>query len=191
MLIASAAHVSQAADAPPQYPLMHFTPEQMQQFMNVHASAPQLSAPRQLQASFPTSLSLLSRLRYVPAERNQGGCGDCWQWAGTGVMEIAHDVQNGVHDRLSVQFINSCNDQATCCDGGWLSTLNTFYAGQGFAIPWSNNNAQFLSGNGSCSAAPCGTLATTPRYSIQSISEVTIPPMELARRKLSRTSRGL
>ena len=34
-----------------------------------------------------TSFSLLDRLNYTPSERDQGGCGNCWAWAGTGVME--------------------------------------------------------------------------------------------------------
>ena len=76
MTVLLATPVSHAVDVP-QYPLMHFTEVQKQQFTTSHRNAPQLAAPRQLQVNFASSVSLLSRLPYVPAERDQGGCGDC------------------------------------------------------------------------------------------------------------------
>jgi hypothetical protein len=163
-----------AATVPALHPLMLFSAEQKQQLMLDHVLAPQASVEKTFTKDFASSLSLLSRLPYVPAQRDQGNCGDCWQWAGTGVMEIAHDVQNGVHDRLSVQFINSCNTAKSCCVGGWLSDLAAFYSSMGYAIPWANHNAQFLSSSGSCGSAPCGSIATTPRYLISRISAVSI-----------------
>ena len=159
---------------PAEYPLMHFTREQRLGLMQAHRAAPQYSVANGLQAGFPDSLSLLSHLPYVPDERDQGGCGDCWQWAGTGVMEIAHDVQNGIHDRLSVQLLNSCNTLVSCCAGGWLTDVSTFYSSEGFAIPWTNNDAQFSSGYGSCDSAPCGSIAKTPQYPITNITTVSI-----------------
>jgi C1A family cysteine protease len=160
--------------APLSHPLMHFTPEEMQRMMVAHLQAPQMSAQKDAEKDFAGSLSLLARLPYTPAERDQRHCGDCWQWAGTGVMEIAHDVQNGIHDRLSVQFINSCQTVRSCCAGGWLSDVATFYSSKGFAVPWTNNSAQFSSTNGSCASAPCANIATTPQYGITSISAVSI-----------------
>ncbi len=160
----------------PRHPLMFLTPEQGQRMMADHLKATLLSSNGSgaQVIDFPPSFSLLSLLPYVPAQRDQGSCGNCWAWAGTGVMEIAHAVNNRVQDRLSVQFLNSCNPYISCCEAGWLANVAQFYAWQGFAIPWANNNAQFLSGSGSCSSAPCGSLATTPRYSIDVISEVGI-----------------
>jgi len=131
-------------------------------------SAPAFTWERSMQQSFASSLSLLSHLNYVPAERNQGSCGNCWQWAGTGAMEIALDVQETIYDRLSVQFINSCNPAKALCEGGWLTDFAGFYAAQGYAIPWSNTNAQWQSGNGS--NVICDTIAKTPNYGIQSIA---------------------
>jgi hypothetical protein len=163
-----------ATTVPAPHPLMHFSAEEKQQLMLDHVRAPQVSVDKTFTKDFATSLSLLSRLPYVPAQRDQGNCGDCWQWAGTGVMEIAHDVQNGVHDRLSVQFINSCNTAKSCCVPGCLSDLAAFYSSMGYAIPWANKNAQFLSSSGDCSSAPCGSIATTPRYLISQISAVSI-----------------
>jgi hypothetical protein len=131
-------------------------------------SAPQFTWERSLQQSFASSLSLLSHLNYVPAERNQGSCGNCWAWAGTGAMEIALDLQQGIHDRLSVQFINSCNAAKGSCAGGWLADFAGFYATQGYAVPWSNTNAQWQSGNGS--AVSCDTIEKIPHYGIQAIA---------------------
>jgi hypothetical protein len=67
-------------------------------------------------AELGTSMNLLDHIKYTPSERNQARCGDCWVWAGTGTMEIALDVQNGIKDRLSAQFAQSCKtDEYTCC----------------------------------------------------------------------------
>lgn len=114
------------------------------------------------------SFSLLSYLKYDPAERDQGSCKNGWAWAGTGVMEIALDVREGVSDRLSIQYISSCNTAKSCCDFGTLEDLANFYSFQGITIPWSNTNADWKNGNGSCNV-PCGSIDTWPNYGIDSI----------------------
>jgi Papain family cysteine protease/Divergent InlB B-repeat domain len=160
--------------APISHPLMHLSAEEIQQSLFAHQKAPQYSASPALDGDVKGSLSLLSWLPCVPAERDQVHCGDCWQWASTGVMEIAHSVQNGVYDRLSVQYINSCATTPNCCQGGNLDAFVGFYASKGFAVPWANANAQFQSGTGSCSSAPCGNIATSPQYPITQIAAVSI-----------------
>ncbi len=117
------------------------------------------------------SFSLLDHLEYAPIERDQGNCGDCWQWAGTGILEIAQDVQIGIKDRLSIQYMNSCGGCG--CNGGNLPDVVAFYNSTGKAIPWSNTNAHWQDGDGSCDTS-CGTIATTPYYPITSITEETI-----------------
>jgi hypothetical protein len=131
------------------------------------------------EANLGTSLSLLGHLSYVPAERNQGSCGSCWNWAGTGVLEIAHHVQNGVSDRLSPQFLNSCKlDQYACC-GGSLEMFADWYRQRGIAVPWANGNALFADAGRQCqtgsSAVSCGSIGTTPNYVINSITPVSVP----------------
>jgi C1A family cysteine protease len=156
---------------------MHLTPEQMTQMMADHLQAQPmqaLSAGVVAPPIFPPSMSLLSLLPYIPAQRDQGACGDCWAWAGTGVMEIAHNVQNGVASRLSVQLLNSCNPYVSCCAGGWLANVAQFYTNAGFAIPWNNTNGAWTSGGGDCVAA-CGSIATAPRFPITSAAVTTIP----------------
>lgn len=125
-----------------------------------------------------TSMNLLDKIQYVPNDRNQVSCGDCWVWASTGVMEIALDAQNGIKDRLSTQFLQSCKtDQYSCC-GGNPTKFADWYRGKGFMIPWSNSSASFQDGSRSCengsSLLTCGSISTTPNYPITSIQPVTI-----------------
>ena len=125
------------------------------------------------------SFSLLSHLDYIPSEYDQGSCGDCWMWAGTGVMAIALDVNNNTYDSLSVQYFNSNTAVVpgiTCCAGGDLPYLVDFYSTPGYqqAIPWSNTNANWQDGEAACKT-PGSSISTNPDYPIQSIQAVTIP----------------
>ncbi|MFC1892905.1 C1 family peptidase [Chloroflexota bacterium] len=135
---------------------------------------PQVPSPR-------GSLSLLDNLEYTPSERNQGACGNCWAWAGTGVMEIALDVQNGIEDRLSIQYLNSNYNGGSgagfACCGGWLEYVADFYTSNPQAIPWSNTNASWQDGGQSCgesTTVPAGSISTTTNYPIDSIQHQVI-----------------
>mgnify|MGYP001146459568 CR=1 FL=1 len=122
------------------------------------------------------SVSLLNHLEYTPAERDQGYCGNCWAWAGTGCLGIELDIQEEIKKRLSVQYINSCEYgviRKQCCEGGWLGDLADFYTATQKAIPWSNTNANWQSGDGSCGPA-CDFICTDPNYPISSINDATI-----------------
>jgi hypothetical protein len=153
--------------------IMPWTPKQVQELMKAERSGPQYSLPSSpiRPLGLQTSVNLYPLLSNVPSQRNQGHCGNCWAWGSTAVMEIALNVQNGIYDRLSVQFINSCNPNKACCDAGGYDDVVNFYRSQGFAIPWSNTGAGWSSGDGTCSAAPCGSIATNPRYPISNISQ--------------------
>ena len=124
-----------------------------------------------------TSMNLLGHIDYIPDDRNQGWCGNCWAWAGTGIMEVAHDVQNGVFDRLSLQFLDSCSPGFACCGGG-LGGFATWYSSMGYAVPWSNTNAEFADINRGCedgaSLVACADISTHPNYPLISIVEGTI-----------------
>ena len=127
-----------------------------------------------------TSINLLGYLYYIPSERNQGNCGDCWVWPSHGVAEIALSVQNGIKDRLSEQFLQSCKTDKYACCGGNISDFVTWYGGRGFMIPWSNTNAYYQDASRSCppdnaSGIPCSNLSTSPNYPITFIQTVTIP----------------
>jgi hypothetical protein len=131
-------------------------------------------------AALRGSVSLLDYLEYIPAERDQGACANCWAWAGTGVVGIALNVQEGICDRLSVQFISSCNTAIPCCEGGWLADFVSFYAPQGYVIPWSNANAAWQNRDGNCNGS-CDSISTLPNYPFVSITGETIPTHHVGR----------
>lgn len=123
--------------------------------------------------AFAGSLNLLNRLSYVPEERSQGSCGNCWVWASTGVMEIARNVQSGGSERLSVQFLNSCKTDQYACFGGRADMFRNWYQDvAGFAIPWSNTNASFQDASQyygqQQSNVSCGSIVKSPNYPVGS-----------------------
>ena len=127
-----------------------------------------------------TSKSVLDYLSYVPAERNQGAqCGNCWVWTGTGIVEIALNVEKGIKDRHSIQLFNSCRTGAYACCGDTLSNFADWYGGNGFTIPWTNTNASFADAARTCvngaSTVACGSIAKEPSYPINTITAVIIP----------------
>jgi len=172
------------------YPVMHPDQETLEKWIEDYNTAPlaQVEMKSWEAASPGGSQDLLGHLEYTPGERNQGVCGNCWVWAGTGIMEVALDVQEEIKDRLSIQYVNSnYNDGSgpgwACC-GGDLSDVADFYDEAGIAIPWSNTNAQWQDGGRQCgddsSSVPADTISTIPKYSISSIQAVTIPTQEVS-----------
>ena len=169
-----------------EYPLMRPSPEQMKRWVEEYEAAPKApldpNVTARLEAQPLGYFSLLGHLQYTPSERNQGSCGDCWAWAGTGVMEIGLDVQRGVKDRLSVQYLNSnfnggSGEEWACC-GGWLSDVANFYSATDKAIPWTNANAHWQDGARSCedyqTSVPGSAITTSPSYPINSIEAQSI-----------------
>jgi hypothetical protein len=168
----------------PYYPVMHPDRETLHKWIEDYKKAPEAFIDhkikeRLLQAraeAAATSVNLLDSIQYTPSERNQGNCGNCWVWAGTGIVEIALAVNNGVKNRLSTQFLNSCKSAPYACCGGDLTDFRDWYSGAGHFIPWSNTNAFFADGNidpDYCvpSALSCGSISTTPHYPITAISD--------------------
>jgi len=168
------------------YPIMRPTREEADLWARQYNASDRAYLSPQIatkMASSPvTSFSLLGQLTYTPAERDQGSCGNCWAWAGTGVMELDYARQKSVSDRLSVQYLNSnynsgCGDSGACC-GGWLSSLTNFYRAGGMMIPWSNANAHYRDGKkncGSCSVVSASSISDDPHYDLESISTSTVP----------------
>jgi PKD repeat protein len=177
--------VSNKVSSSYELPLMRPDPATMARWNNDYLTAPKARIDPQIsqrlaaaqRAGIATSMDLLGHVNYVTADRDQGSCGNCWVWAGTGVAEIAHDVQDNVFDRLSIQYFDSCRPGWACC-GGWLSEFAAWYSGQGFMIPWSNTNAGFADGGTNCAAGgsgmPCGNIGTTPNYGLSAITAETI-----------------
>lgn len=135
-------------------------------------------------------ITLLSHLNYTPSERDQGICGNCWAWAGTGILEIALDTQLGIKDRLSMQYVNSnynggSGSNWSCC-GGWLEYLVGFYNASKILIPWSNENAQWQDRFKSCGTQTnisAGSISADPHYALKSVQAVTIPTWEMDKEK--------
>lgn len=164
------------------YPIMRPDYETRMKWITSYENSPKIQSAKTVEStgfSPGGSLDLLSHLDYTPSERNQGSCGNCWAWAGTGVMEIALDVQEGIHERLSIQHINSCDDSRYACCGGWLENVADFYSEEGRAIPWSNTNASWQDGSNPCSsdwesAVDCEDISTSSMFPIKSIESQTI-----------------
>ena len=117
-----------------------------------------------------SSFSILDYLDYIPSERNQGWCSNCWAWPATAIMGIALYVQEGVFERLSVQYINSCGTivGSECCEAGSLETFTKFYKNTDKAIPWSNENAHWQDDRAQCRTS-CDSISTEPNYPISYI----------------------
>ncbi len=170
---------SAQSQQPERYPIMHPDQATWDRWMEDYRRAPLTHIEPALSAEVAAagSLSLLDHVQYTPAERNQGACGNCWVWAGTGVLEVALDVQRNVKERLSEQFLNSCASYCAC-GGGNLTQFADFYDppyGKGFAIPWSNSGASWRDGGGWCGSQTCGGIATVPNYPISAVNATTIP----------------
>ena len=122
--------------------------------------------------------SILDLLYYIPEERSQGYCGNCWAWPSTAVLAIALRVQENVmENRLSVQYLNTCGElystfpKIECCGGGTIRMLASFYSKTGIAIPWSNDNAHWQDHVlfRQCEIVECDDIAKEPNYPIGSI----------------------
>jgi len=94
------------------------------------------------------------------ADWNQGTCGNCWVWAGTGALAQSLFKFNGAAIPVSIQFFNSnfmegniimTKPHDWACTGGFAYTfadiyttgVNQSYSGGPFVVPWSNFNASY------------------------------------------------
>ncbi|VVB72705.1 Papain family cysteine protease [uncultured archaeon] len=174
------------------HPVMRPSPEEAGRWTEQYNMSPGAYISPTLAAEMEEApgayFSLLDLLKYAPTERNQGNCGNCWAWAGTGAMEIDYARQLGVVDRFSVQYLVSnynqgCGSSGACC-GGWLSDLASFYKSKKMAVPWSNANALYKEGSGGCggcSKVSASSISTNPNYPLCAITSKTIPTQGVAK----------
>jgi hypothetical protein len=127
-------------------------------------------------------VNLLEHMNYTPSEHDQGICGCCWAWAGTGILEIALDTQLKIKDRLSIQYLssnyNGSRGSGWSCCGGWLQDLARFYDSKKMVVPWSNTNAQWRDGRRTCgmeSSVSANSISTDTHYDLISVRAVTVP----------------
>lgn len=154
--------------ATPAYPVMLFDEAAIRQYQAMEDSQPEIRAARTFHTPDGGAYSLLPNLCYNPVTRAQNNCGNCWQWVGTGLLEIYLSTHFDVFNRLSVQFISSCFEPGVCCNGGSIFGVAQFYNTMGFAIPWSNTNAEWRTGDGVCRT--CDNIDTAFRYPMQGIT---------------------
>ena len=133
------------------------------------------------------SWDLLPLLDYVPNERDQGMCGNCWTWAGTGVLEVALNIEEGIKDRLSIQLFNSLwpgtiGSDWACC-GGILSYFAEWYEDTGIAIPWDNPGGSWYDESSTCddgeSIIPPSVITLEPYYPIGQCEPENVPTHEV------------
>ena len=167
--------------------VMHPDPTTLREWIRQYnASALAAVQPGTVTPTGGTSFNLLSHLQYTASERDQGDAGNCWVWAGTGVLEIALDIQRGIKDRLSIQYFDSSYNGGTTTTwgkwagcGGWLTDFATFYNTQKMVIPWSNTNAYYQDSLRSCesggTSVSASSISTSPNYPIVTCVANTIP----------------
>lgn len=61
--------------------------------------------------------------------RNQGSCGSCWAFAGTGEFEWAIRIRDGIVVDLAEQWLVSCNQDGWGCGGGNMNLGLDYYSG--------------------------------------------------------------
>jgi C1A family cysteine protease len=170
------------------YPVMKIDSDTVERWDEQYNNAKQAyidpNLNKEIQAT--ESYSILDLLDYIPEERSQGRCGNCWAWTSTAVLAMALNVQEGIKDRLSVQFMNTCGEKYTtglekieCCGGGTLDMLADFYTETNFAIPWSNDMAHWHDGGYINCITDCSQISKTPNYPIYDIDSVVIPTRDV------------
>jgi len=182
------------ANAPISYPIMSKESWIQRDEIIKSLSKVGVKPEMKLVVKYPSTYSLLSHVPYTPSERNQGTCGNCWVWGCTAPIEVAHDIQNGIHNRLSIQYLDSnfnldsnFKNGWACCGGSEIAFQN-FYSSKDMFIPWSNANANFQDGSSVCCKAQCtapnaakccafnsptvpaSSISTSPNYQIKSIT---------------------
>ncbi|HWQ19407.1 MAG TPA: C1 family peptidase, partial [Methanotrichaceae archaeon] len=161
--------------------LMHFSRDELRSLIESEKGLPKTpllprdELTRRLSKPGGQNFSLLEKIQYCPAERDQGHCGNCWIWAATGALEVDLSIKKGIKDRLSIQYINS---YYWCCNGGALKYYANLLNLTGMAVPWSNANAQWHDGGMRCkskSCIPVSFVSTNPCYRIISAHAEEVP----------------
>jgi len=94
-------------------------------------------------------------------------------------MEIALNVQRGITDRLSIQYLvsnyNNGSGSNWAGNGGTASEFANFYDSKKIIIPWSNLNANYQDYySTSGSSVPASAISTIPNYPLTSVTTARI-----------------
>mmetsp|Transcript_79429 Transcript_79429/g.199597 ORF Transcript_79429/g.199597 Transcript_79429/m.199597 type:complete len:429 (+) Transcript_79429:105-1391(+) len=99
-----------------------------------------------------------ARPNVVTAVKNQGGCGSCWAFASTAVMESVIAIDTGVLFDLSPQQVTSCTPNPDECGGsggcsGATAQLAFNYTIKaGITSMWTYPYTSYMGDSGSCAA---------------------------------------
>jgi len=135
-------------------------------------------------AAAPGAKNLLPHLALIPADRIQGPVDTCWVWAATAVTEIALDVQEGVRDRLSIEYFDATYSDGSGAgwagDRGWVTDYAAHLSAHPVLVPWSNANASYRDGTQWCgengrAAVPASAIATDPHYTVIRCDSRSVP----------------
>ena len=162
-------------------PLMHFTSEELSEFA-AYQETMAMATAYEGEPLPPANKSLIAAVPYLGKDRDQGHCGNCWVWASTGALEVAHSINNNVSDRLSVQFFdsnwNNGSAVGNACDGGWPYQVAESYNNiLKQAIPWSNTNAGYADyywKPGNTSGMPASSIAPSPNYPVGTVRDTVL-----------------
>ena len=160
-----------------QEPVMNLSLDQMDALQDEIDSLHVYSAPKS-SPPIPRGFELTCSqdLPYVPKERSQGSCGNCWVWSSTGALEIQHTIKSGIRDRLSIQYFNDNFGQGSeginsACCGGSVGSFANWYKNRTanpqamILVPWSNTDAAYVSHQSCHAPVPAGSsIPLSPSY---------------------------
>jgi hypothetical protein len=169
-------------------PPMHFSPAWLAAHQARRAAMPATvvnsdqahQVARGIAAGAANQIDLLPLLAYTPATWNQGSCADCWVWGSTAAASIRMAAL-GVHDLMSVQYMNSGYEDGTgewACCGVDASMFASWYATQHRFVPAGNPGAAYADASATCSGAtaePFAHIQATPDHPFSRIHATRVP----------------
>lgn len=164
---------------------VRYTSEEIIAFDEAIRMAPEY-VPSDPAATLPSCVNRLPDVPYIPDERDQGYVGNCWVWASTGAVEVAHTVKSGVKERLSIEYLDSLyhggqGPEWAGTGGEIIDFVNfytnmTSYGGRLTMVPWTNTHAEYQDGVEWCARNNMSwvthkgwQVSTTPSYPMKSM----------------------
>ncbi len=106
------------------------------------------------------------------------------------VTEVALDVQEGVRDRLSIEYFDATyrggGGAGWAGDRGWITDYAAHLRDQPILVPWSNANASYRDGTGwsrehGRAGVEASTIGTDPHYTVAGIEARRTPTWRTGR----------
>lgn len=91
---------------------------------------------KRVKAVLPARFNLADKIGHPLPVKDQGTCGDCWNFGTSSSVELSYYWREGVYVEVSTQEGLSCSGAGTC-DGGYFDALNYLVShGIGREIDW-------------------------------------------------------